>query len=90
MIVKTVSQKKESGIKAAEHLLQTLDAIQEIRFPSNPGAEDFLDEDHLIGMQMIELALTYLLRSARIINQNERLDILGKYSLLVDSPLLKR
>lgn len=77
----TLTQKgvKHEQIKKLESVL---DVLEHLDFPSNPDADDFFDDNHLLGMQFLELSLTFLLRSRRIYTAKQSFPGLGKFSLL--------
>jgi hypothetical protein len=74
--------KVPNRLKAVKNLDKVLDVMEKLEFPSNPTGDDFFNDDHLLGMQCLELSITFLLRSRCVIKPTEKLSLLGKFSSL--------
>jgi hypothetical protein len=86
MVTKANTRVKSPGRKkGAKNLYRVITLLEKSKFPTEPEEDDFLNDNHLLGMQCLELAVTLFLRSARIIKEDENLVFLGKFSVFTDA-----
>jgi len=65
------------GVKNLDKVLKLMEGLD---FPSEPEMDDFFNDDHLLGMQFLEVAITYLLRSRRCLTEDQKFDVMGKFT----------
>jgi hypothetical protein len=80
-LTKKAVNKTVGRMQGVKNLDKVLKVFEKLDFPNNPTQDDFFDDDHLLGMQLLELSITFLLRSRRVLNQDDYFDLLGKFKL---------